>query len=264
MAQVLTPSAGDKVQKNSTSLVEGQGFDPNGVVDIKLYKASGGSLVETIGHNVQVGNQGEVRNFDWQLVGYYTRTDYRVEIDDGAGGVAQSGDFTIYELFSKTLSDSISLADSWGDYTGRTYVYEIDYNQFVEFAEQDIVDAISVHVGAEDFNLLLDSNGAINKYPGTSYTSERSYIITKEFYLGKGIIKRYQFDFTGTGVNVTVFVHHIDSSGNDIVREDSKTISPNEFKGLANGKNKGRSGAFKLEDANIIRHLLFEMIMKGV
>ena len=145
-------------------------------------------------------------------------------------------------------------------------MYEIEKDKFRKFSGMDIRKGIILSESnlAENLNLILNTANQVNKYPGDGYTSEAAYIKTKEFFINKGIFRRLKADFEGSGVNVITTVKNTKSDGSQQTKTDTKSsINANVWRGIANSVGRGRSADFKIENANIIKSLIFDADIIG-
>ena len=152
----------------------------------------------------------------------------------------------------------------WGlDFAAiNSFVYQIDKDQWYKFLGIDILDVPVILSGGsldENYNLWLDSDRELQKYPGTITTTIDAYIRTKEFYIQEGVFQRWLVDFEGTGVDVETRVIK-EVGGYKVEEEDIKfSVAPNKFRGISLGKMRGRTMSVKIINAEIIKALLLDV-----
>ena len=147
-----------------------------------------------------------------------------------------------------------------------SFVYQIDHDKWMKFLGIDISDVPVILSGGsldENYNLWLDSDKEIQKYPGTIDTTIEAYITTKEFYIGEGVFQRWMVDFVGTDVDVeTIVTNEVD--GSDTERIDSKFgVVPNRWRGLALKNQRGRKMSITIFNATVINGLSFDIKIRG-
>jgi hypothetical protein len=142
-----------------------------------------------------------------------------------------------------------------------SFVYQIDRERWGKFLGMDILDVPVILSGGsldENYNLWLDSDRELKKYPGTAYTAVEAMIRTKEFYIEKGAFQRWMVDFEGSSVNVESRVRRM-VSGSSLDKEDIKyNIEPNKWRGISLDKQRGYEMSIKIIDADIIKGLSFD------
>ena len=154
-------------------------------------------------------------------------------------------------------------ASIWGlDYAAiDSFVYQIDRDKWTRFLGLDISDIPVILSGGsldENYNLWLDSEKELKKYPGTAYTSVEAVIRTKEFYIEKGAFQRWMVDFEGSSVNVETRVKKM-VGGTVVNEEDIKyNVDPNKFRVISLDKQRGYQMSIKIIDANILKGLSFD------
>lgn len=158
---------------------------------------------------------------------------------------------------------SSGLAMIWGiEYAAiDSFVYQIDRKKWYKFLGMDILDVPVILSGGsldENYNLWLNSDRELQKYPGTAYTAVEAVIRTKEFYIEKGAFQRWMVDFEGSSVNVETRVRRM-VGGSRVDKEDIKyNITPNKWRGISYDKQRGYEMSIKIIDANIIKGLSFD------
>ncbi len=161
----------------------------------------------------------------------------------------------------EALTDD-GFATVWGlEYANiDSWVYQIDRDKWGKFLGMDILDIPVILSGGsldENYNLWLDSDRQLMKYPGNAYTAVEAMIRTKEFYIEKGAFQRWMVDFEGTA-NVETRVKKT-VAGVDTNEEDIKyNVTPNKFRGISLDKQRGYQMSIKIIDADIIRAFSFD------
>ena len=152
----------------------------------------------------------------------------------------------------------------WGmEYAAiNSFVYQINKDQWYKFLGIDILDVPVILSGGsldENYNLWLDSDRELQKYPGTITTTIDAYIRTKEFYIQEGVFQRWLVDFEGSGVDVETRVIK-EVGGSEVEEIDTKfSVAPNKFRGLPLGKMRGRTMSIKIINAEIIKALSLDV-----
>ena len=151
----------------------------------------------------------------------------------------------------------------WGmDYASiDSFVYQIDRDSWWRFLGIDILDIPVILSGGsldENYNLWLDSDKRLMKYPSTVDTAVPSFIRTKEFYIQEGVFQRWMVDFEGVADVETRVIKRVGNS--DVEETDEKfAVAPNKFRGLPLGKMRGRKMSVKIIDADIIKTLSLDV-----
>ncbi len=154
-------------------------------------------------------------------------------------------------------------ASIWGlDYAAiDSFVYQIDRDKWTRFLGMDISDIPVILSGGsldENYNLWLDSNRQLMKYPGTAYTAVEAVIRTKEFYIEKGAFQRWMVDFEGSSVDVETRVKKM-VGGSVVNEEDIKyNVDPNKFRGISLDKQRGYQMSIKIINADILKGFSFD------
>ena len=173
------------------------------------------------------------------------------------------GGFALLHYNEGTIVSDDGYTSVWGlGYVAiNSFVYQIDKDKWAKFLGMDILDVPVILSGGsldENYNLWLDSDRELKKYPGTAYTAVEAVIRTKEFYIEKGAFQRWMVDFEGSSVNVETRVKKT-VSGSIVNEEDIKyNIVPNKFRGISLDKQRGYEMSIKIIDANIISGLSFD------
>ena len=143
-----------------------------------------------------------------------------------------------------------------------SFVYQIDKDQWYKFLGIDIIDVPVILSGGsldENYNLWLNSDRELQKYPGTISTTVEAYIVTKQFYIQEGVFQRWLVDFEGTNVNVETTVFK-EVNGSEVEETDIKlSVAPNKFRGLSLGKMRGRKMEIKIVNAEILKGLSLDI-----
>jgi len=147
-----------------------------------------------------------------------------------------------------------------------SFVYQIDHDKWMKFLGIDISDVPVILSGGsldQNYNLWLDSDKEIQKYPGTIDTTIEAYITTKEFYIREGVFQRWIVDFEGSDVDVETTVFR-EVDGSDVELKDIKfSVAPNKFRGLALKNQRGRKMSITIFNATVINGLSFDIKLRG-
>ncbi len=147
-----------------------------------------------------------------------------------------------------------------------SFVYQIDHDKWMKFLGIDISDVPVILSGGsldENYNLWLDSDKEILKYPGTIDTTIEASITTKDFYIREGVFQRWMVDFEGSDVDVETTVFR-EVDGSDVELKDIKfSVAPNKFRGLALKNQRGRKMSITIFNATVINGLSFDIKLRG-
>ena len=156
--------------------------------------------------------------------------------------------------YSLIMSLDYSNIDSW--------VYQIDRDKWGKFLGMDISDIPVILSGGsldENYNLWLDSDKQLMKYPGTAYTAVEAVIRTKEFYIERGAFQRWMVDFEGSSVDVETRVKKM-VGGTVVNEEDIKyNVVPNKFRVISLDKQRGYQMSIKIINPDIIKGFSFDL-----
>ena len=165
--------------------------------------------------------------------------------------------------FYAPLKNQYIIHDNSDSDTTSSYVYHIDRNAWTKFTGLDIVSATTMTGGSEldNVNLLLENEGDISKYPSNSYTSDQSEIETKEFYIGKGVLRKMKVDYgeVESGIMESVMTTE-NLFGQE--KENTNTIDdpkPDHWRGIALKNSRGKRMKFKLTDMEEIRSIMYDV-----
>ena len=146
-----------------------------------------------------------------------------------------------------------------------SYVYHIERNAWTKYTGLDVISASTLTGGSQvdNVNLLLDSDGTINKYPTEDYTSEESEIKTKDLFFEKGVLRKMKADFESdvdTDVDMISIMTKNDLSGNEITKTNTITNpNPNHWRGISLANSRGKEVSFKITNANIIKSIMYDL-----
>ena len=146
-----------------------------------------------------------------------------------------------------------------------SYVYHIERNAWTKYTGLDVISASTLTGGSQvdNVNLLLDSDGTINKYPAGDYTSEESEIKTKDLFFEKGVLRKMKADFESdvdTDVDMISIMTKNDLSGNEITKTNTITNpNPNHWRGISLANSRGKEVSFKITNANIIKSIMYDL-----
>ena len=143
-----------------------------------------------------------------------------------------------------------------------SFVYQIDRDNWWKFLGIDILDIPVILSGGsldENYNLWLDSERSLQKYPGTVNTGVDSYIETKEWNILKGLFQRYLIDYDGGSADVITNVRRVVSDVETIVTDEKSSVIANEMRYVALDKSRGRSMSITIYNAEIIKSILFDI-----
>lgn len=180
-----------------------------------------------------------------------TGTVEAIEIPDGRALLVYNDDGT---------TSAEGLTAVWGTLIN-TFVYQIDRDVWGKFLGIDILDIPVVLSGGnldENYNLMLDSNRELQKYPGSTITSAEAYIRTKEFYIKKGVFQRWLVDFEGADVDVETRVKRVVGALQTELTDLKTDVTANKLRGISLSKQRGRTMSIKIVDAEIIKSLSFD------
>ena len=138
------------------------------------------------------------------------------------------------------------------------YVYHIDFDRWTKFSNLVIKDTprllTSQIESADNLNLWLDGDGEVQKYPGSSLTSEETEVKTKSFVMGMGVLERIFADFTGASTDLRSIVFNKDASGGSKEDTISSPVSVT-WRGIGNAFGRGRSFVIRILNAETIRRV---------
>ena len=102
----------------------------------------------------------------------------------------------------------------------------------------------------------LKANGTgLDSYPTETFTEEESSIKTKNMFFEKGTLKRIKADYSGENKKLHSIVENVVGEEKiHIVESESE-----EWRGVPLGKNRGKSVTFKIENAETISSIIYEL-----
>jgi len=141
---------------------------------------------------------------------------------------------------------------------GISFVYHIDRNMWTQFTGLDVKKSITLTGGnrLDNINLYLKANGTgLDSYPTETFTEEESSIKTKNMFFEKGTLKRIKADYSGENKKLHSIVENVVGEEKiHIVESESE-----EWRGVPLGKNRGKSVTFKIENAETISSIIYEL-----
>tara|TARA_R110000737_G_scaffold252683_1_gene262076 strand:- start:1619 stop:3010 length:1392 start_codon:yes stop_codon:yes gene_type:complete len=154
------------------------------------------------------------------------------------------------------LNNQYVLHDVIGN--GISFVYHIDRNMWTQFIGLDVKKSITLTGGnrLDNINLYLKANGTgLDSYPTETFTEEESSIKTKNMFFEKGTLKRIKADYSGENKKLHSIVENLVGEEKiHIVESESE-----EWRGVPLGKNRGKSVTFKIENAETISSIIYEL-----
>lgn len=139
-----------------------------------------------------------------------------------------------------------------------SYVYHIDRNAWTKFSGLDVKQSITLTGGSqlENINLYLKENSpSIDSYPTDTYTTSNSNIKTKNMFFEKGTLKRMKSDYTGSDKELQSIVENM----NGTEKIHSVNSDSDDWRGVPLGKNRGKSVSFKINNADTISSIMYDL-----
>ena len=149
-----------------------------------------------------------------------------------------------------------------------TYVYDLVYRRWTTFKGFDVLSSSLLTGGEniENINIFLTSNSKINQYPTSTKTSDSAHIKTKDMMMESASINRVKLDYNGdTAADLTYTIRNVKSDGTDVERTKKITgIEKNVWRGTGKvGRKYGREANIKIEDADEIYKILYDLSVRG-
>ena len=149
-----------------------------------------------------------------------------------------------------------------------TYVYDLSYRMWTTFEGLDIISSSIMTGGSqlENVNILLSSDGKVNRYPGSYKTTEDAHIRTMDMFMDSGQIRRVKLNYGGTDKAKLVYnLAYTDSKSKEINKiKEISDIEKNIWRGLGEiGMIYGRVASFEVHDADEINTILYDAMSRG-
>ena len=148
----------------------------------------------------------------------------------------------------------------------RSFVYDLTYRRWTSFDGLEFSSAAVLSGGSQGDNInLLLNDSKIYRYPGEDLTEDSAYIKTKDVFLDAGKIDRVRLQYIGeTNAKLTYELNGETRAG-DAYTPRTNIINPikaNVWRGAGN-LGFGRMASFKVEDADEIHSIMFDVKLKG-